>query len=108
MDDEKKRAFRTKRFIVFAGIIILLFRHYWVADHLHNGMTLLLVVAAFALSNVLRPEAGLLTVTIMMPTPTPTFGIGNSEFGIDLHLLDMLREKAGGISDFKIPDSRKQ
>jgi NhaP-type Na+/H+ or K+/H+ antiporter len=51
--------------LLFAGIIILLFRHYWVADHLHNGMTLLLVVAAFALSNVLHPEAGLLTVTVM-------------------------------------------
>ncbi len=51
--------------VLFAGIIILLFRRYWVADHLQNGMTLLLVVAAFALSNLLHPEAGLLTVTVM-------------------------------------------
>ncbi len=51
--------------LLFAGIIILLFRRYWVADHLQNGMTLLLVVASFALSNLLHPEAGLLTVTVM-------------------------------------------
>jgi NhaP-type Na+/H+ or K+/H+ antiporter len=51
--------------LLFAGVIILLFRRYWVPDHLHNGMTLLLVVAALALSNFLHPEAGLLTVTVM-------------------------------------------
>lgn len=51
--------------VLFAGIIILLFRRYWVADHLQNGMTLLMVVAALALSNLLQPEAGLLTVTVM-------------------------------------------
>jgi Trk K+ transport system NAD-binding subunit len=36
-----------------------------VADHLQNSMTLLMVVAALALSNLLQPEAGLLTVTVM-------------------------------------------
>lgn len=51
--------------LLFAGIIILLFRRYWVADHLHNGMTLLFVVLALAVSNWLHPEAGLLTVTVM-------------------------------------------
>lgn len=51
--------------VLFAGIIILLFRRYWVADHLQNSMTLLMVVAALALSNLLQPEAGLLTVTVM-------------------------------------------
>ncbi len=51
--------------LLFAGIIILLFRRYWVPDHLHNGMTLLMVVAAFAISNLIHPEAGLLTVTVM-------------------------------------------
>ncbi len=50
---------------LFAGILILLFHRYWVADHLQNSMSLLLVVAALAISNVLRPESGLLTVTIM-------------------------------------------
>ena len=50
---------------LFAGILILLFRRYLVADHLHNGMTLMLVIAALAVSNWLHPEAGLLTVTIM-------------------------------------------
>lgn len=51
--------------VLFAGIIIVLFRRYWVADHLQNSMTLLMVVAALALSNLLQPEAGLLTVTVM-------------------------------------------
>jgi len=51
--------------VVFAGIIILLFRRFWVADHLQNSVTLLMVVAALALSNLLHPEAGLLTVTVM-------------------------------------------
>lgn len=48
-----------------AGTIILLLKRYLIPDHLQNGVTLLFVVASFALSNALHPEAGLLTVTIM-------------------------------------------
>ena len=51
--------------LLFAGLIVLAIRRYWVPDHLHNPVTLLMVVSAFALSNVLHPEAGLLTVTVM-------------------------------------------
>ncbi len=51
--------------VLFAGLIVLVIRRYWVPDHLHNPVTLLMVVIAFALSNVLHPEAGLLTVTVM-------------------------------------------
>ncbi len=51
--------------LLFAGIIVILFRRYWVPDHLQNGMSLLFVVLALAVSNWLHPEAGLLTVTIM-------------------------------------------
>ncbi len=51
--------------VLFAGLIVLAIRRYWVPDHLHNPVTLLMVVAAFALSNLLHPEAGLLTVTVM-------------------------------------------
>ena len=51
--------------LLFAGILVLVMRRYWVPDHLHNPVTLLMVVAAFALSNLLHPEAGLLTVTVM-------------------------------------------
>ncbi len=50
---------------VAAGLIIFLFRRYWVPDHLHNGMTLLMIAIAFVGSNMLHPEAGLLTVTVM-------------------------------------------
>ncbi|MGD8856762.1 MAG: cation:proton antiporter [Chloroflexota bacterium] len=48
-----------------AVLIVVAFRRYWVPDHLHNPITLLVVVASFAVSNLLHPEAGLLTVTIM-------------------------------------------
>jgi NhaP-type Na+/H+ or K+/H+ antiporter len=51
--------------LLFAGLIVVAIRRYWVPDHLHNPVTLLMVVAAFALSNALHPESGLLTVTIM-------------------------------------------
>jgi NhaP-type Na+/H+ or K+/H+ antiporter len=51
--------------LLFAGMIVLAIRRYWVPDHLHNPVTLLMVVADFAISNILHPEAGLLTVTVM-------------------------------------------
>lgn len=48
-----------------AGLMILLMRRYWVPDFLHNAVALLLAMAAFVASNVLQPESGLLTVTVM-------------------------------------------
>lgn len=51
--------------LLFAGIVIVTIRRYWVPDHLHNPVTLLMVIAAFAVSNLLHPESGLLTVTVM-------------------------------------------
>jgi NhaP-type Na+/H+ or K+/H+ antiporter len=48
-----------------AGIMILLMRRYWVPDFLHNSVALLLALGAFVASNVLQPESGLLTVTVM-------------------------------------------
>lgn len=48
-----------------AGILIFLFYRFLIPDHLDNSVTLMLVVGAFALSNWLHPESGLLTVTIM-------------------------------------------
>lgn len=48
-----------------AAILIFLFYRFLVPDHLENSVTLMLVVGAFALSNWLHPESGLLTVTIM-------------------------------------------
>lgn len=51
--------------IAGAAIMILLLRRFLVPDHLQNGVSLLLVVFAFTLSNWLQPESGLLTVTVM-------------------------------------------
>lgn len=48
-----------------AGLMILLLRRYWIPDHLQNSMSLLFVVAAYALADGLRPESGLLAATIM-------------------------------------------
>jgi hypothetical protein len=40
-------------------------RRHWVPDYLHNYATLALLLAAFALSNQLAEESGLLAVTVM-------------------------------------------
>jgi NhaP-type Na+/H+ or K+/H+ antiporter len=51
--------------LVGAGILIVLLKYFLVPDHLHNGTSILLVVLAYTVSDLLHPEAGLLTVTIM-------------------------------------------
>lgn len=43
----------------------LLLRHRWIPEYLQNLSTLSLVLAAFALSDALQPESGLVTVTVM-------------------------------------------
>lgn len=50
-----------------AGTLLLLFvlNRYMVPDFLRNSVTLMIVVAAFVVSNVLQPESGLLTATLM-------------------------------------------
>lgn len=48
-----------------AGILIALLRRFLIPDHLQNGVTLLLLFAMFAISDLLAPEGGLLTVTVM-------------------------------------------
>ena len=48
-----------------AGILIALLRRFLIPDHLQNGVTLLLVFAVFAVSDLLAPEGGLLAVTVM-------------------------------------------
>ena len=50
---------------VTAQIMVEVYRRYWVPDSLQNPITLGFVLAAFALSNVIQPESGLLTVTVM-------------------------------------------
>jgi NhaP-type Na+/H+ or K+/H+ antiporter len=59
--------------VVFGGagglaggwLILQMLRRYWIPDHLHNPVTLALVIAVFTLSNFVQHESGLLAVTVM-------------------------------------------
>lgn len=48
-----------------AGAMVIFLRRYWIPDFLQNGVSLLVALGLFALSNVLRPESGLVTVILM-------------------------------------------
>ena len=48
-----------------AGLYILLIKRFWVPDHLQNGVSLMLAVTVFAVSNYFQEESGLLGVTVM-------------------------------------------
>lgn len=48
-----------------AVAMVQLLKRHWVADHLQNGVSVMLVVAAFTLSNQLYSESGLAAVTVM-------------------------------------------
>ncbi len=48
-----------------ARAIILLMRREYIPDFLHNPLTLAVLLLAFVLSNIIREESGLLTVTVM-------------------------------------------
>jgi NhaP-type Na+/H+ or K+/H+ antiporter len=48
-----------------AGILVLLLRKFWLADHLQNPVSLMLVLAAFVGADLLQDESGLLAVTVM-------------------------------------------
>ena len=48
-----------------AGLFMLLMSRGWTPDHLHNPLTVMLVLVAFAVSNMLQHESGLAAVTIM-------------------------------------------
>lgn len=51
--------------IVGTGLIVLFLKNHWIPESLHNSVSLTIVVVAFAASNALQHEAGLLTVTLM-------------------------------------------
>lgn len=51
-------------FLGAAALVIFLYR-YWIPDFLQNSVSLLVALSLFALSNILHPESGLLTVTLM-------------------------------------------
>ena len=50
---------------VFGYLLGEVLRRYWLPEYLHNVATLAAVFGAFALSDTLQSEAGLLTVTVM-------------------------------------------
>ncbi|MBN2304618.1 MAG: sodium:proton antiporter [Anaerolineae bacterium] len=51
--------------ILGAYILIQVLKRYWVPEHLQNPVTVMLIVGAFALSNELQTESGLLATTLM-------------------------------------------
>lgn len=50
---------------IAARLLMLVIKRYWVPDYLQNPISLLLVVAAFAISNAIQHESGLVAVTLM-------------------------------------------
>jgi NhaP-type Na+/H+ or K+/H+ antiporter len=51
--------------VLGAFLLTGLLRRYWIPDYLENPVTVMIVIAAFALSDLLQPESGLLTATVM-------------------------------------------
>jgi NhaP-type Na+/H+ or K+/H+ antiporter len=48
-----------------AWIVWVFFRRYWIPDLLHNPFSLMVLLTVFSISNVIQPESGLLTATVM-------------------------------------------
>ncbi len=48
-----------------AGVLVLLLRKFWLADHIQNPVSLALVISAFVGADLLQSESGLLAVTVM-------------------------------------------
>ncbi len=51
--------------LIFAALLVLLTRNYWLPDFLHGVFYLVAALVAFAISNELRDESGLVTVTVL-------------------------------------------
>jgi NhaP-type Na+/H+ or K+/H+ antiporter len=51
--------------LIASGLLVLALKRFWIPDYLQNSVTLMFVVAAFAVANTLHHEAGLLAVTIL-------------------------------------------
>jgi len=51
---------------ILAGLLLKdMLRRHWITDHLQSPFALMVVVAAFTVSNLLQHETGLVTVTVM-------------------------------------------
>ncbi len=61
------KAALTGALLGFAGaaLVVLLLRHYWIPDYLQSPVALTVVILAFAASNQIQEESGLLAVTLM-------------------------------------------
>jgi NhaP-type Na+/H+ or K+/H+ antiporter len=51
--------------MIAAGLLLYLLRQHLVPDYLQNALTLMVIVLAFAVSNSLQDESGLLTTTLI-------------------------------------------
>ena len=61
----KTLGFGTALGLAGGWLLVVFLRRYWIPDHLHNPVTLAMVVGVFAASNALQHESGLLAVTLM-------------------------------------------
>ena len=50
---------------VGAALVVVLLRYYWIPDFLQNAFSLMMVVSVFAVSNIWKPESGMLAATVM-------------------------------------------
>ena len=48
-----------------AAVVVVSLKRYWIPDFLHSPLALVLAVSAFALSDVLQSDSGLVAVTVM-------------------------------------------
>ncbi len=48
-----------------AGVYTLASHRHWIADHLENGVSLMLVIAVYSVANYFQHESGLLSVIVM-------------------------------------------
>lgn len=51
--------------VLFAWLLVVLIRKYWVPDFLQETVTLSLVIAAYLISELIQPESGLFSATLM-------------------------------------------
>ncbi len=63
-------------------LLVVMLKRHWVPDFLQNAVSLALVVVAFAISNFLQEESGLLTATVM------GFLLANQKAAVIRHVIE--------------------
>lgn len=51
--------------LLAAGLLIVALKRFWIPDHLHNGVSVMVMFVAFAGANLLQEESGLVAATLM-------------------------------------------